>query len=85
MAITPVLFEPIEKFHCLKLSNTQGLSTGILRLHVATCHVPENVSQLGHEITPKNELFDLMVNEIFLYTLLAFRKHMSLLWLNFLH
>ena len=45
MAITPVLFEQIEKFHCLKLSTTQGLPTGILRLQVVTCHVPENVSQ----------------------------------------
>ena len=26
-----------------------------------------------------------MVNEVFLYTLLAFRKYMSLLWWNFLH
>ena len=28
MAITPVLFEQIEKFHCLKVSTTQGLSAG---------------------------------------------------------
>ena len=45
MAVTPVLFEQIEKFHCLNTFTTQGLSTGTLRLHVATCHVPENVSQ----------------------------------------
>ena len=45
MAITPVLFEQIEKFHCLNISTTQGLSAGNLRLHVATCHVPENVPQ----------------------------------------
>ena len=30
-------------------------------------------------------LFDLTVNEVFLYTILAFRKHMSLLWANLLH
>ena len=45
MAVTPVPIEQIEKFHRLKLSTSQGLSTGTLRLHVATCHVPENVSQ----------------------------------------
>ena len=45
MAITPVLFEKIEKFHRLNPSTTEGLSTGTLRLHVATCHMPENVSQ----------------------------------------
>ena len=36
MAVTPVLLEQIEKFHCLKVSTTQGLSAGNLRLHVAT-------------------------------------------------
>ena len=44
MTVTPVLFEKIEKFHCLNPSSTQGLPTGTLRLHVATCHVCENVS-----------------------------------------
>ena len=33
----------------------------------------------------KPEFFDLTVNEVFKYTLLAFRKHMSLLRRNFLH
>ena len=33
----------------------------------------------------KPDCFDLMVNEVFLYTILAFRKHMSLLWVNLLH
>ena len=28
MAVTPVPIKQIEKFHCLKLSTTQGLSTG---------------------------------------------------------
>ena len=51
MAITPVLFEQIEKFHCLKVSTTQGLSAGNIRLHVATCHVPENVSQSFSTLT----------------------------------
>ena len=51
MAITPVLFEQIEKFHCLKVSTTQGLSAGNLRVHVATCNVPENVSQSFSTLT----------------------------------
>ena len=33
----------------------------------------------------KPDLFDLTVNDIFKYALLAFRKHVSLLWGNFLH
>ena len=33
----------------------------------------------------KPDLFDLTVKEVLLYTILAFRKHMSLLWANFLH
>ena len=51
MAIIPVLFEQVEKFHCLKLSTTQGLSTGILRLHVSMCHMPENMSQSFSTLT----------------------------------
>ena len=54
MAITPVLVEQIEKFHFLKVSTTQGLSAGTLRLHVATCHVPENVSQSFSTLTWNN-------------------------------
>ena len=45
MTITPLFLEQIEKFQCLKVSTTQGLAAGTLRLHVATCHVPENVPQ----------------------------------------
>ena len=52
MAITPVLFELIEKFNCLKLSTTQGLSTGTL-----TClKMCLKVSQLLHEITSKTRI-----------------------------
>ena len=54
MAITPMFFEQIEKFQCLTLSTTQGLSTGTLRLHMATCHVPENVSQSFSTLTQNN-------------------------------
>ena len=60
MAITPVLFEQIEKFQCLKVSTTQGLSAGTLRLHTwphVTClKTCLKVSQLWHEITPKTGL-----------------------------
>ena len=43
--VTHLFFEQIEKFQCLKVSTTQGLAPGTLRLHLATCHVPENVPQ----------------------------------------
>ena len=45
MTITPLFFEQIEKFQSLKISTTQGLAPGTLRLHMATCHVHENVAQ----------------------------------------
>ena len=54
IAVTPVLVEQIEKFHCLNTSTTQGLSPGTLRVHVATCHVPENVSQSFSTLTWNN-------------------------------
>ena len=39
MAITPMFFEQIEKFQCLKLSTAQGPAHGALRRQVAhvTC------------------------------------------------
>ena len=39
-----MFLEQIEKFQCLKSSTTQGLSRGIFRTHVCTCHVSKNVS-----------------------------------------
>ena len=44
-AITPMFFEQIEKFQCLLQSTGQGPSHGILRIHVGTCHVSQNVSE----------------------------------------
>ena len=41
MIITPMFFERIEKFQCLSLSTTQGLSTGTLRFHVARVTCPQ--------------------------------------------
>ena len=40
-----MFFEQIEKFQCLLLSTGQGASCGILRIHVGTCHVSQNVSK----------------------------------------
>ena len=51
MTITPLFLEQIEKFQCLKVSTTQGLAAATLRVHVATCHVPENVSQSFSTLT----------------------------------
>ena len=41
MTITPLFLEQIEKFQCLKVSATQGLSTGTLRLYVTHVHKRE--------------------------------------------
>ena len=38
MAITPMFFEQIEKFQCLKLSTAQGPQHGTLRGHVTRVH-----------------------------------------------
>ena len=49
MAITPLIVDQIEKFQCLELSTAQGLSTGVLRSHVAHVTCPQTcleVSQL---------------------------------------
>ena len=41
MAITPMSFEQIKKFQCLKLSTAQGPAHGTLRRHVARVTCPE--------------------------------------------
>ena len=49
MPITPMFFKQIEKFQCLNTSTTQGLSTGIIRMHVTRVTCPQTcleVSQL---------------------------------------
>ena len=57
MPVSPVLIAQIEKFHCLNPSTPQGLSTGNLRLHVATClKTCLKVFQLWHEITQKTRI-----------------------------
>ena len=40
-----MFFEQIEKFQCLSLSTAQSPSRGILKIHVGTCHVSQNVSE----------------------------------------
>ena len=47
MTITPLFFEQIEKFQCLKVSTTQGLSTGTLSLHVARVTCPETCPKVS--------------------------------------
>ena len=52
MAVTPVLFEQIEKFHCLNPSTTQVPSDYMLP-RVTCLKTCLEVSQLWYEITPK--------------------------------
>ena len=40
-------FEQIEKFQCLTSSTTQGLSTGILRIHVTRVTCPQTCPKVG--------------------------------------
>ena len=56
MTITPMFFEQIEKFQCLKVSTTQGLSYGTIRIHVARGTCPQTcpkVCQLFWSKTPQ--------------------------------
>ena len=56
MTITPMFFEQIEKFQCLKVSTTQGLSYGTIRKHVARGTCPQTcpkVCQLFWSKTPQ--------------------------------
>ena len=41
MAITPMFFEQIGKFQCLKLSTAQGPAYGTFRRHVARVTCPQ--------------------------------------------
>ncbi len=72
MAITPMFFEQIEKFQCLKLSTTQGPAHGTLRRRVTCPETCLKVFQLLGKKSPKDDLSDLTDNEVFLYALLAF-------------
>ena len=47
-------FEQIDKFQCLKLSITQGLSHGTLRTHVARVTCPETCPKVGQLFWSKN-------------------------------
>ena len=61
-AITPLFFEQIEKFQCLTSSSTQGLSTGILRIHVTHVTCPQTCPKVGQlflvQNTPKTAMID---------------------------
>ena len=54
MAITPMFFEQIEKFQCLKLSNTQGPDHGTLRRHVARVTRPQTCLEVSQLFCPKS-------------------------------
>ena len=62
MAITPMFFEQIEKFQCLSSSTTQGLSTGILRIHVTRVTCPQTCPKNGQlflvQNPPKTTMID---------------------------
>ena len=61
MAVTPMFFDQIEKFQCLKLSTTQGIFSGTPRLHVARVKCPEmclKVSQLYFVQNPPKTFHD---------------------------
>ena len=45
MPITSLFFDEIEKFQCLKLSTTQGLSDGRPQITQDTCHVSTDVPE----------------------------------------
>ena len=47
MTITPLFLEQIEKFQCLKVSTTQGLSTGTLSLHVTRVTCPQTCPKVS--------------------------------------
>ena len=48
MAITPLIVDQIQKFKCLELSTGQGLSTGVLRSHVAHVTCPQTCLEVSH-------------------------------------
>ena len=54
MAITPMFFEQIEKFQCLKLSTAQGPQHGTLRGHVARVTCPQTCLEVSQLFCPKS-------------------------------
>ena len=54
-AITPMSFEQIEKFQCLKSSTTQGLSHDNIRTHVARVTCPETCLKVCQLLGPKSQ------------------------------
>ena len=55
MAITPMLFEQIEKFQCLKLSTAQGPAHESLRSHVARVTWPQTCLEVSQFFCPKSQ------------------------------
>ena len=54
MAITPMFFEQIEKFQCLKLFTAQGPAHGTPRRHVARVTCPQTCLGVGQLFCPKS-------------------------------
>ena len=54
LTITPMFFEQIEKFQCLKLSTTQGLSCGTIRIHVTRVTWPQTCPKVGQLFWSEN-------------------------------
>ena len=54
MAITPMFFEQIEKFQCLKLSTAQGPAHGTLRSNVACVTWPQTCLEVSQLFCPKS-------------------------------
>ena len=54
MAITPMFFEQIEKFQCLKLSTAQGPQHGTLRRHVTRATCPQTCLKVSQLFGPKS-------------------------------
>ena len=54
MAITPMFFEQIEKFQCLKLSTAQGPAHGHLRRHVGRVTWPQTCREVSQLFCPKS-------------------------------
>ena len=54
MVTTPMFFEQIEKFQCLKLSTAQGPQHGTLRRHVARVTCPQTCLEVSQFFGPKS-------------------------------
>ena len=54
VVITPMFFEQIEKFQCLKSSTAQGPQHGTLRGHVTRVTCPQTCPKINQLFGPKS-------------------------------